>query len=69
MDTSEQLLMLTPSISKANNKFTANFQGNIWSGENRHLFRWNFNPIFVPYLKVSGFRNDEQRRWHLIPET
>jgi len=26
-------------------------------GENRHVYRWNFNPIFVPYSKVSGFRN------------
>jgi len=27
-----------------------------WGGENRRVYRWNFNPIFVPYLKVSGFR-------------
>ena len=32
-----------------------------WGGENRRVYRWNFNPIFVPYLKVSGVRNDEQR--------
>jgi len=58
MDTSEQLLMLT--ISKANDKFTANSQVKTWGGENRRIYRWNFNPIFVPY--VSGVRNDEQRR-------
>jgi len=27
-----------------------------WGGENRHVYRWNFNPIFVPYPKVSGVR-------------
>jgi hypothetical protein len=40
-----------------------------WGGENRRVYRWNFNPIFVPYLKVSGVRNDEQRCWHLKPDT
>jgi len=40
-----------------------------WGGENRRVYRWNFNPIFVPYLQVSGVRNDEQRRWHLTPDT
>jgi hypothetical protein len=31
-------------------------------GENRRVYRWNFNPIFVPYLlyvKVSGVRCQE----------
>jgi hypothetical protein len=41
----------------------------IWGGENRSVYRWKFNPILVPYLKVSGVRNDEQRHWHLTPET
>jgi hypothetical protein len=40
-----------------------------WGGENRRVYRWNFNPIFVPYIKVSGVRKDEQRRWSLTPET
>jgi len=40
-----------------------------WGGENRRVYRWNFNPIFVPYLKVSGVRNDEQSRWYLKPGT
>jgi len=44
-------------------------RGIYWGGENRRVYRWNFNPIFVPYLKVSGVRNDEQRRWHLKPDT
>ena len=30
-----------------------------WGGENRRVYRWNFNPIFVPYLKVSGVRCQE----------
>jgi len=47
--------------------------GVYWGGENRRVYRWHFNPIFVPYLlyikvsgvrfQVSGFRNDEHRRW------
>jgi len=31
----------------------------VWGGENRRVYRWNFNPIFVPYLpypKDSGVR-------------
>jgi hypothetical protein len=32
------------------------------------VYRWNFNPVLVPYLKVSGVRNDEQRHYHLKPE-
>jgi hypothetical protein len=40
-----------------------------WGGENRRVYRWNFNPIFVPYIQVSGVRSDEQRCWHLTPET
>ena len=31
----------------------------VWGGENRRVYRWNFNPIFVPYLKVSGVRCQE----------
>ncbi len=30
-----------------------------WGGENRRVYRWSFNLIFVPYLpylKVSGVR-------------
>jgi len=30
-----------------------------WGGENRRVYRWNFNPIFVPYPET----------WHLTPET
>ncbi len=30
-----------------------------WGGENRHVYRWNFNPIFAPYPKVSGVRCQE----------
>jgi len=33
-----------------------------WGGENRRVYRWNFNPIFVPslpYDKVSAFRCQE----------
>jgi hypothetical protein len=37
----------------------ANKQGWNWGGENRRVYRWNFNPIFVPYLKVSGVRCQE----------
>ena len=35
---------------------------NTWGDENRRVYRWNFNPIFVPYLlyvKVSGVRCQE----------
>jgi hypothetical protein len=40
------------------------FLGVRWGGENRRVYRWNFNPIFVsylPYHTVSGVRNDEHR--------
>ncbi len=51
-----------------------------WDGENRRVYRGNFNPPpnfggLIPFLfhvlrfQVSGVRNDEQRRWHLKPET
>jgi len=36
-----------------------------WGGENRHVYRWNFNPIFVPYPKVSGVRCQEWS-WHQV---
>jgi hypothetical protein len=34
------------------------FLGVRWGGENRHVYRWNFNPIFVPYPKVSELRGE-----------
>jgi len=35
------------------------FLGGGWGGENRCVYRWNFIPIFLPYLKVSGVRCQE----------
>jgi hypothetical protein len=50
-------------------KFLRYYISKTLGDENRRVYRWNFNPIFVPYLKVSGVRNDEQRHWHLTPDT
>ena len=37
-----------------------------WGGENRRVYRWDFNPIVVPYLKVSGDKCQESQ--NLKPE-
>jgi hypothetical protein len=51
-----------------------------WGGENRRVYRWNLNPppnfgglisflLYILRCQVSGVRNDEQRRWHMKPDT
>ena len=48
-------------VSAIRSQVSANsfFTPDTWGGENRRVYRWNFNPIFVsylPYHTVSGFR-------------
>jgi len=46
-------------LNKWNKKDTAL----IWGGENRRVYRWNLNPILVPYIQVSGVRKSS---WKIL---